>query len=364
LFGNESGSDGTFLRDDFLAGKKNTDCLTFSVVMKLSRSFLGAVIGVIFIGTSLPAATNTVVTTPPVYVPNLSNASGALPDSVLAWDATSKETNVMANTSQAHFVFNFTNVATQIKLGLVTNVTGITNFTTVTNSSFWVRLFGKKITQLVNVASQTNIVTVTNSLAPIPVTILSVRPSCGCTTTKLPPLPWTLAPGTNGQIEATVNLTAPSGTLYKTLAVSTDKGSKMLMLKITIQPFVMPAVSEAERARNMQTALANRQAVFKGECITCHVRQGDGKYGQALYEADCAICHESEHRATMVPDLHALKTPTNFEFWRTWITHGKPGSLMPAFSTLDGGPLSDMQIASLANYLSAAIPSKSLPSSK
>ena len=53
----------------------------------------------------------------------------------------------------------------------------------------------------------------------------------------------------------------------------------------------------------------------------------------------------------MVPDLHALKTPTNFEFWRIWIAHGKPGSLMPAFSTTDGGPLSDMQIASLASYL-------------
>jgi mono/diheme cytochrome c family protein len=97
--------------------------------------------------------------------------------------------------------------------------------------------------------------------------------------------------------------------------------------------------------------------VFKGDCASCHVHRGEGKYGQELYQADCAICHESEHRATMVPDLHALKTPTNFEFWRTWITHGKPGSLMPAFSTVDGGPLSDMQIASLANYLGESIKS-------
>ena len=114
----------------------------------------------------------------------------------------------------------------------------------------------------------------------------------------------------------------------------------------------MPKMSEADRALNLQMAAADRQAVFKGECATCHVQRGEGKYGQALYEADCAICHEGEHRATMVPDLHALKTPTNFEFWRIWIAHGKPGSLMPAFSTIDGGPLSDMQIASLASYLS------------
>jgi mono/diheme cytochrome c family protein len=180
---------------------------------------------------------------------------------------------------------------------------------------------------------------------------MSVRPSCGCTTTKLPQLPWTLAPGTNGQMEATVNLYNASGTLFKNLIVYTDKGSKTLLLKINILPFVMPKMSEADRARNVKIAAADRQAVFKEECATCHVQRGEGKYGQALYEADCAICHEGEHRATMVPDLHALKTPTNFEFWRIWIAHGKPGSLMPAFSTVDGGPLSDMQISSLASYL-------------
>lgn len=327
--------------------------------MKLTRHFLFGIAGVVFAGTGLLAAdiksSNTTVATPPVYVPNLSGASGPLPDGVLAWDATTKETNVIADTGPAHFVFNFTNVATQINLGLATNITSITNFTTVTNSSFWARLFGRKITRIARVASNTNVVTVTNSITPAPVTILSVRPSCGCTTTKLPPLPWTLAPGTNGQIEATVNLPGQSTTLFKSLNVATDKGFKLLQLKITIQPFVMPVMSQADRARNMQVALTDRQAVFKGACVTCHVQRGEGKYGQALYDADCAICHEGEHRATMVPDLHALKTPTNFEFWRIWVSHGKPGSLMPAFSGTDGGPLSDMQINSLATYLNETI---------
>ncbi|MGH7992968.1 MAG: DUF1573 domain-containing protein [Limisphaerales bacterium] len=329
--------------------------------MKLGRHFLFGIAGVIFAGASLLAAdvksSNTTVATPPVYVPNLSGASGPLPDGILAWDATTKETNVIANTGPAHFVFNFTNVATRINLGLATNITSITNFATVTNASFWARLFGRKITRVARVASNPNIVTVTNSITPAPVTILSVRPSCGCTTTKLPPLPWTLVPGTNGQMEATVNLYVATGTLYKTLMVYTDKGSKTLMMKITILPFQMPKMSEAEREANRKLAVADRQLVFKGECATCHVRQGEGKYGQALYDADCAICHEGEHRATMVPDLHALKTPTNFEFWRVWIAHGKPGSLMPAFSGTDGGPLSDMQISSLATYINESIKS-------
>jgi hypothetical protein len=46
------------------------------------------------------------------------------------------------------------------------------------------------------------------------------------------------------------------------------------------------------------------------------------------------------------------------DFWQTWTAHGKAGSLMPAFSTADGGPLSDMQIASIAGYLNATIPSQ------
>jgi mono/diheme cytochrome c family protein len=327
--------------------------------MKSSRYFLFGIAGVVFAGAGLLAAevksSNATVATPPVYVPNLSHSSGPLPDGILAWDATTKETSVAANTRTAHFTFNFTNVATQIDLGLATNIISITNFATITNSGFWARLFGREITHIARVASNTNIVTVTNSITPVPVTILSVRPSCGCTTTKLPPLPWTVAPGTNGQIEATVNLYVATGTLYKQLMVYTDKGSKMLMLKITILPFQMPEMSEAEREQNRKLAAADRQLIFKGECASCHVQQGEGKYGQALYQADCAICHEGEHRATMVPDLHALKTPTNFEFWRTWIAHGKPGSLMPAFSGTDGGPLSDMQISSLATYLNESI---------
>jgi hypothetical protein len=59
-----------------------------------------------------------------------------------------------------------------------------------------------------------------------------------------------------------------------------------------------------------------------------------------------------------VPDLHALTVPTNYDFWHAWIAHGKPGTFMPAFSTAEGGPLSDIQISSLAYYLNSAIPSK------
>ena len=117
-------------------------------------------------------------------------------------------------------------------------------------------------------------------------------------------------------------------------------------------------MSAAQRAQNLKIATADRQAVFKGDCAGCHAKSAEGKYGRELYFAACGICHEDERRAATVPDLHTIKEPTNVEFWRTWVMHGKQGSLMPAFATTEGGPLTNAQINTLAYYLAAAIPSK------
>jgi cytochrome c553 len=84
----------------------------------------------------------------------------------------------------------------------------------------------------------------------------------------------------------------------------------------------------------------------------------EGKYGPELFTALCAVCHEASPRATMVPDLHNLNVPTSEEFWRTWITSGKAGTLMPAFDSAQGGPLTQMQISSLATHLNTKIPSQ------
>lgn len=252
-----------------------------------------------------PAVSNPppTVTSRPVYVPDYSHSNDPLPGGLLAWDDLMKSTDASADQSQAHFVFNFTNISSG------------------------------------NVA------------------LLNVHPSCGCTTAQLPALPWVITPGTNGQIGVTVNIAGKSGTLFKKITLFTDKGKMDLNLRINILPPVTPTLSDADRAMGMAAAKVDRQAVFKNDCATCHVKPGEGKYGKELYDAVCAICHEAEHRATMVPDLHNLKVPTNEQFWQTWIAHGKPGSFMPAFSQSDSGPLTDMQIASLAAYLDQAIPS-------
>ena len=200
------------------------------------------------------------------------------------------------------------------------------------------------------------------------VTIMAVNPSCGCTTVQLPPLPWTIPPGTNGTIGITVNLAGRSGTLVKTITVNTDAGDMTLSLKINIQPPPLAAppgsnqppsqvMADADRAHSLELAKADRQAVFKGNCASCHLPDVSNKYGRPLYDAVCGICHDSPHRASGVPDLYSLRQATGQEFWRKWIAEGKPGILMPGFAASEGGPLTGVQIGTLASYLNTAIPS-------
>ena len=188
------------------------------------------------------------------------------------------------------------------------------------------------------------------------VTIMHVQTSCGCTTAKIQ-LPLKLGPGGTTEIPINMNLAGKSGVVVKSVTLHTDKGYKALLVKANIQPPPPNSAAEAmNRQRNQQIALADRQAVFKGECAKCHVEPVIGKVGKELFTAACGICHEAEHRATMVTDLHKLPTPPNAEYWKFFITHGKPGTLMPAFAQAQGGPLSDAQIASLVEYLVKEFP--------
>ncbi len=276
--------------------------------MKLQSIFAGGMAGLILAGGTLFAAdgnaTSNAPTTAAVYLPDTSHQNDPLPDGVLAWNGVTQEATVAADAANAHFTFSFTNVSPNI------------------------------------------------------VVILDVHPSCGCTTAQLPSLPWNIPAGSDGQFGLTVNVAGKTGMLFKTVTVKTDKGYKQLILKINILPPVIPTQTPAEREQAMLLAKTDRQAVFHGDCAVCHVKPGNNKYGKLLYDGVCAICHEAKDRAGMVPDLHAIKTATNAEFWQTWIAHGKAGSLMPAFATSDGGPLTDMQIASLAQFLAATIPSQ------
>lgn len=192
-----------------------------------------------------------------------------------------------------------------------------------------------------------------------------VQTSCGCTVAKLPSQPWILTPHTNGEIDVKVNLAGKSGTVWKTITVFSTNAQKVLTVKLN-----MPEDPTMVRNRNTMLAQADPQAIFKGDCAKCHVDKSKGLLGKALYKEACGICHEAQHRATMVPDLHALNHPTDYAFWKQIITEGKPKTLMPAFSDKHGGPLTDEQVESLARVLTRAFssgdsnPQASIPAAK
>lgn len=183
------------------------------------------------------------------------------------------------------------------------------------------------------------------------VTITGTRTSCGCTVAKLPQTPWVIGPGQQGEISGTMNLLGKSGTIVKTVTVLSDVGSTLLNVKVQIAPPDPGRMRDADRQRNLAVAAADRQAVFRGECASCHVTPTVGKKGAELYATACGICHDAEHKATMVPALRDLKHPTDRAFWMQWIRNGKPGSLMPAFDLKQGGILDEAQMASLADHL-------------
>ena len=193
---------------------------------------------------------------------------------------------------------------------------------------------------------------VTNT-GPTVISNIAVRPSCGCTIAQLPFQPWKLGPGESGPVTATVNFAGKWGLLTKMLFVDSSAGSQTLTLRLNIPT---PEVVMPDRTRNLQIALANRQAVFQNDCASCHAAPAHDKTGEALFKAVCANCHEAEHRAAFVADLSQPKQPTDALYWKKWISEGRDGGLMPAFSESRGGPLSDEQIESLIKYATARFP--------
>ena len=188
---------------------------------------------------------------------------------------------------------------------------------------------------------------VTN-ISPDAVIIRHLIPSCGCTAAQMPAQPWELSPGASGPISVTTDLRAKRGTLDKTLQVASTAGMDTLQIKILLPE--QPEDAAAKRSDRQFAAMADRQAVFKGDCAACHATPGMNKSGQALYQVACVICHQPNHRASMVPDLEVVSQQKSRAYWKSWIENGRQRSLMPAFAELQDGSLTDAQIQSLVDY--------------
>lgn len=183
------------------------------------------------------------------------------------------------------------------------------------------------------------------------VTITGLHTSCGCTAGKLPSTPWILAPGDSGSVDLTMDMTGKFGKVTKTATISSSAGPFILTVTSSAPPPDPSVMRTGDRMRNLQTAAADRQAVFRNDCATCHVHPATGKVGKVLFDAACGVCHDAEHRASMVPTLRDPKRATDANYWTKWISEGREGSLMPAFALNRGGILTEEQITSLVTYL-------------
>jgi cytochrome c5 len=183
------------------------------------------------------------------------------------------------------------------------------------------------------------------------VTIDQIRPTCGCTVAQMPSSPWVLEPGAGGTFVGTIDVRGKEGTVSKALFVNSSAGTQMLGITVNI-----PTLDEEARKRNQMMAQADRQAVFRGDCAICHVKPTVGRSGGELFTAACGVCHLSEHRASMVPDLLVAKQHRDAAYWRRWIAEGKDGTLMPAWSQVHGGPLTADQVESLVEFALKVLP--------
>jgi len=186
------------------------------------------------------------------------------------------------------------------------------------------------------------------------VTITGIATSCHCTAAQPPRSPWVLAPGASDALRVTVDLRGKSGELTKTIYVYKSVGGDapdILLVHVQI-----PLTPAELREMNRGLALADRQAVLRGDCASCHVAPTVGKMGKELFQTACLICHGGEHRASMVPDLTVAKVRRDAAYWNKTIREGKEKTLMPAFAKNHDGSLDDNQIKSLVEYLVANLP--------
>lgn len=193
------------------------------------------------------------------------------------------------------------------------------------------------------------------------VTINAVRTSCGCTVVKLPSIPWTLKPGASGSFEVAADVRGTRGIFTKIVTVDSSAGYRHLTVRVSVPEPVSGSMTLARRVQNLQAAFADRQAVFKGDCAACHFQPAIGKRGQQLYDTACGVCHESEQRASIVPNLRVLNKPTDAGYWRAWIANGMPGTVMPAWAITENGPLDNQRIESLVEYLDGPFKTQTIP---
>jgi len=113
------------------------------------------------------------------------------------------------------------------------------------------------------------------------VVIDDLKSSCGCTVAQMPSKPWRLGPGESNKFEVLVDLRdKPAGSFEKEIDVLSTEAPDKLLVTVEVQPGGKRLSKEAEdRIWGQELAVTDHQAVFKRECVKCHLVPAFGRTG-------------------------------------------------------------------------------------
>lgn len=168
----------------------------------------------------------------------------------------------------------------------------------------------------------------------LPLHIVSVESSCGCTVGSLGSRE--VPPGGFTTLDISVDTTGKGEAIEKKVSVVDAMGGRAdawLTLRVVKNPHLGKMAG---------------QGIFRGKCAVCHADPAQGKAGGAeIYAAVCIMCHGAEGKGAYAPRLRGL----NPHFVRSVLQDGI-NSRMPAFVRRHGGPLNSRQVSTLAEWLS------------
>lgn len=176
-----------------------------------------------------------------------------------------------------------------------------------------------------------------------PLNIFETKSTCGCTIAGLRRK--VISAGAAEKLKVVMDTSMKQGLVTKEITVrSNDPKRPVLSL------FVSADVKDphAKLGGNVQAK------IFQGRCAECHSARGNGKFGEELFAVDCAMCHGIMGDGAVGPNLVQLNYDANgmTEEVRKIIANGIPNHRsMPGFSKRLGGPLTDLQIASIIKHL-------------
>ena len=110
-----------------------------------------------------------------------------------------------------------------------------------------------------------------------------VKPSCGCTTASMPPVPWHIPPHAGGEVHALSQSCREKWNVDQDIDVlhfDWRTALPTLMVNIALAPASGGTLSEAERKAAMARAAADARAIFQGDCAKCHVEKGRNAMGE------------------------------------------------------------------------------------